>query len=233
MTKNIKSHSIISIVIIILVMYFVIYPLATGKFIVRALNTAIEQEDNDKVEFIISHTPTWILNQHPRTKIGNYFLTLIEAPDNYAIQKAAFNNNYLAVKLLIEKGININIYDGYNTPLTSSINGRDNPDTLKVCIILLENGADPNMKDYKDCDILDYCFYSNYFLYEKYTSEDVINLLNAIEKNYVDFNWVEVALKAKEAQAMSVKAGDKRLDNINSKVFEEVEKYCSNRGVKK
>lgn len=70
---------------------------------------------------------------------------------------AAYFNSYEVVKFLVEHGANINItnYNG-TTVIMYAKNGSMTTGGFQTIDYLLENGADPNKKDYMDKDLFDY-----------------------------------------------------------------------------
>ena len=70
---------------------------------------------------------------------------------------AAYFNSFEVVKFLVEHGANINItnYNG-TTVIMYAKNGSMTTSGFQTFDYLLENGADPNKKDYMDKDLFDY-----------------------------------------------------------------------------
>ena len=70
---------------------------------------------------------------------------------------AAYHNSYDVVRFLVEHGANINStnYNG-TTVIMYAKNGSTSNGGFKSLDFLLENGADPNIKDYMDKNLFDY-----------------------------------------------------------------------------
>lgn len=87
----------------------------------------------------------------------NYFLgknVNIHIMDDYAICAAAFHNNYVACKWLIQAGANINARGGF--PLKCAVQIKDMDNILEL---LLDSGADTSLLD--DTDLIKCCVYQN------------------------------------------------------------------------
>lgn len=230
--NTIEDHPIkiwVICVVLFVFLYFVFYPWVTGRFTVRKLNNAMWMDDKEEVKKIISETPVSVLNRDPSTGIGDLFDSIAGSSEGNPINEACFHGYYYGAKLLAEKGVELNDYE--TNALCVAMYG-SKKDTIKICTMLLENGADPQA-GYKYGRLFINRLFSEHIFEqgEYYTEQDIIQMLVALEKSYKEFGyetdylWKDLAYSARDCQEW-IKRGDISWDEIDPGLWKNIEEYC-------
>lgn len=123
--------------------------LCINRYIIRNLNEAIIDNDIEAIEELA--TTAYNLNERP------YFLAMdrVNLPP---LHVACRQGNLTAVQILVDHGADINSQNTWNqqTPLISCLVGGTNENRIEIACFLLDNGADPKVKDMTGCTVLDY-----------------------------------------------------------------------------
>ena len=122
--------------------------LCINRFIIRNLNEAIINNDIEAIEELAE--TAYNLNERP-------YLWALDRVNLPPLHMACRKGNLQAVQILIQNGAEINSQNTWDkqTPLISSLVGTDE-NRMEIARFLLDNGADPTIRDVTGRTALDY-----------------------------------------------------------------------------